>query len=162
MSSGNRCPFGLRDGLNTRGLVKVLRIPDDWRAMTKALSVFLFMASLAPPQSGMREVVYEVDGTAKYANLTLTNKDGGKEQNQVKLPFELKFYAKVGQYLYLSAQKVRVVKPGLHVLDDQQDVVYDGIVGKVYVSIKCSGAVLQEASADAPYGIATAEGKLPD
>jgi hypothetical protein len=87
---------------------------------------------------------------------------GQVRESQVKLPFELKFYAKVGQYLYLSAQKVRVVKPGLHVLDDQEDVVYDGIAGKVHVLIRCSGAVLQEASADVPYGIATAEGKLPD
>lgn len=41
----------------------------------------------------MKEVVYQVDGTAKYANLTLTNKDGDKE-NQVKLPFELKYSGK--------------------------------------------------------------------
>jgi len=90
----------------------------------------------------MKEVVYEVDGTAKYVNLTLTNPQGGKEQNQVKLPFELKFYAKGGQFVYLSAQKVTR--------------------GNVHVLIRCSGAVLQEASADAPYGIATAEGKLPE
>ncbi len=130
--------------------------------MVKALGLFLFLAVLGLPQSGMKEVQYEVDGTAKYANLTLTNKDGGKEQNQVKLPFELHFYAKTGQYLYLSAQKVRVVKPGLHVLDDQQDMLYDGISGNVQVRIRCSGAVIQEASADAPYGTATAEGKVPD
>ena len=76
--------------------------------MKKALGLFVLTAALASPQSGMREVVYQVDGTASYATLTMTNKDGGKEQNQVKLPFELKFYAKIGQYLYLSAQKVRV------------------------------------------------------
>jgi hypothetical protein len=130
--------------------------------VTKALGIVLLVAALAWPQSGTKEVVYEVDGTAKYANLTLTNKDGGREQSQTKLPFELKFYAKGGQFLYLSAQKVRVAKPGLHVLDDQQDIVYDGISGNVHVLIRVSGAVLQEASSDAPYGIATAEGKLPD
>jgi hypothetical protein len=126
------------------------------------MGVVLWMAAaLAWLQSGMKEVVYQVDGTAKYANLTLTNKDGGKEQSQIKLPFELKFYAKGGQFLYLSAQKVRVVKTGLHVLDDR-DVVSDGISGNVHVLIRVSGAVLQEASSDAPYGIATAEGRLPD
>lgn len=130
--------------------------------MKKALGVLLVVAAAASPQSGMKEVVYQVDGTAKYANLTLTNKDGGKEQNQVELPFELKFYAKGGQSLYVSAQKVRVIKTGLHVLDEQQDVVYDGVRGSVHVLIRCSGAVLQQASSDAPYGIATAEGKLPD
>lgn len=130
--------------------------------MTKALSVFLFMASLASPQSGMREVIYQVDGTAKYATLTMTNKEGGKEQNQVALPFELKFYARIGQYLYLSAQKVRATAKVHTSTGDQLVVVYDGIGGNVHVLIRCSGAVLQEASADAPYGVATAEGKLPD
>lgn len=130
--------------------------------MTRAFGILLLAAALGSSQSSMKEVVYEVDGTAKYADLTLTNAQGGREQNQVKLPFELKFYAKSGQFVYLSAQKVKVVKPGLHVLDDEQDVVYDGISGNVHVLIRCSGTVLQEASADAPYGIATAEGKLPD
>jgi hypothetical protein len=130
--------------------------------MTKALGILLFAATLASSQSGMREVVYEVDGTAKYANLTLTNAQGGKEQNQVKLPFELKFYARIGQYLYLSAQKVRVTGKVHTSTGDQLMVVDDGIGGNVHVLIRCSGAVLQEASADAPYGVATAEGKLPD
>jgi hypothetical protein len=129
--------------------------------MAKALGVFLVVALSAWPQ-GMKEVVYQVDGTAKYVDLTLTNKDGGKEQNQIKLPFELRFYARSGQYLYLSAQKVKVVRTGLHVLDDQQDVLYDGVNGNVHVLIRCSGTVLQEASSDAPYGIASAEGRLPD
>ena len=129
--------------------------------MTKALVIALFVA-LASPQSGMKEVVYEVDGTAKYANLTLRNKDGGTEQNQVKLPFELKFYAKSGQFLYLSAQKARATKKVLHASHDEHEVVYDGVVGNVHVLVRVSGAALQEASSAAPYGIATAEGKLPD
>jgi hypothetical protein len=128
----------------------------------KALSVFLFSASLASPQSGMREVVYQVDGSASYATITMTNKDGGKEQNQVKLPFELRFYARIGQYLYLSAQKVRVTGKVHTSTGDHEVVTSDGITGNVHALIRCSGAVLQEASADAPYGIATAEGKLPD
>ena len=127
-----------------------------------ALGVVLFVAALASPQSSMKEVVYEVDGTAKYANLTLRNKDGGTEQNQVKLPFELKFYAKSGQFLYLSAQKVRATKRVPHASHDEQELVYDGVVGNVHVLVRVSGAVLQEASSHAPYGIATAEGKLPD
>jgi hypothetical protein len=128
----------------------------------KSVGLLLLFAALGSPQSGMKEVVYEVDGTAKYANLTLTNKDGGKEQNQVKLPFELKFYAKTGQFLYLSAQKVRVTGKYHTSAGDQLMVVDDGVAGNVHVLIRCSGSVLQEASADVPYGIATAEGKLPD
>lgn len=131
--------------------------------MTKALGLFLLVVALASPQAGVKEVVYDVDGTAKYVNLTTTNQDGGKEQSQVKVPFELKFFAKSGQFLYLSAQKVRVVEAGLHAFNDTPpEVVYDGVAGKVHVLIRVSGTVLQEASSDAPYGIATAEGKLPD
>jgi hypothetical protein len=103
-----------------------------------------------------------VDGTAKYVNLTLTSRDGGKEQRTIKLPFELSFYAKGGQFLYLSAQKARITKTTLHVLGDTQDVVDEGVAGSVHVLIRVGGAVLQEASSDAPYGVATAEGKLPD
>jgi hypothetical protein len=130
--------------------------------MTKALGLLLFVTALASAQSFVKEVVYEVDGTAKYANLTLTNKDGGTEQNQVALPFESHFFAKAGQYLYLSAQKVRVTKKLLHAFDEGPEVVYDGVAGKVHVLIKVSGTVLQEASSDAPYGIATAKGNLPE
>jgi hypothetical protein len=131
--------------------------------MTKALGIFLLVAALASSESGVKEVVYAVDGTAKYANLTMTNQGGGKEQNQVKLPYELKFFAKSGQFLYLSAQKVKVVEAGLHAFNDTPtEVVYDGVAGKVHVLIRVSGTVLEEASSDAPYGIATAEGKLPD
>lgn len=74
----------------------------------------------------------------------------------------MKFYAKTGQFLYLSAQKVRVTGKYHTSAGDQLTVVDDGVVGNVHVLIRASGAVLQEASADAPYGIATAEGKLPD
>jgi hypothetical protein len=130
--------------------------------MTKALGVILFAAALAVPQTTVREVVYEVDGTAKYANLTLTSKDGGKEQHQVKLPFELKFYAKGGQFLYLSAQKGRVTKTVFHASHDEEEVVYDGVGGTVHVLVRVGGTVLQEASSTAPYGTATADGKVPD
>lgn len=41
-------------------------------------------------------------------------------------------------------------------------VLYDGVNGGVHVLIRTAGSVLQEASSEAPYGSATAEGKLPD
>ena len=86
-------------------------------------------------------VVYEVDGTASYATLTVTNEDGGKEQNEVKLPFELKLYARIGQYLYLSAQKVRVTGTVHTSTGDRDIVLYDGVNGGVHVLIKTSGMV---------------------
>ena len=130
--------------------------------MIRTLAIFLGITALALPQSGMKEVTYAVDGTAKYADLTLTNKDGGTDQNQVKLPFEKKFYAKNGQSLYLSAQKVKVFKKVLGTRPDEQELVYDGIAGTVHVLIRVSGAVVGEASSDVPYGIATAKGVLPE
>ena len=126
--------------------------------MTRALGLLLVSAVLASPQSYMKEVVYEVDGTAKYANLTLTTKDGGTEQNQVKLPFELKFFAKLGQPVYLSAQKVKVTRTML----STPEILDDGVSGKVHVLIRISGSLLQEATSDAPYGIATARGIVPE
>src|SRR5229473_6806784 len=104
--------------------------------MTKALGAMLLVVTLASPQSTVLEVVYQVDGTAKYADLTLTNKSGGKEQQHVKLPFELEFYARGGQFLYLSAQKVRVTKTVFSIAGHaEQEVVYDGVAGKVHVLI---------------------------
>lgn len=131
-------------------------------SMPGPLRLALAFAALAWPQSGMKEVVYQADGTAKYANLMLTNPSGGKEQNQVKLPFELKFYAKSGQFLYLSAQKTRVTETVHYPVNDRIVVLDDGVTGTVHVLIKVSGAVLQEASSSSPYGVATAEGKLPE
>lgn len=128
--------------------------------MMKALGIALLTATFVWPQ-GMKEVQYEVDGTAKYVNLTLTNKDGGTEQNQVKLPFELRFYARSGQFVYLSAQKAKAIATVLRPGSDRE-VVYDGIAGTVHVSIKVTGTVLQEATSDAPHGIAKAEGRIPD
>ncbi|HEX4592888.1 MAG TPA: hypothetical protein VH157_01370 [Bryobacteraceae bacterium] len=130
--------------------------------MTKRLGLFLCVAGLASPQSSMKEVEYQVDGTAKYAMLTTRNKDGGTEQNQVKLPFESKFFARGGQFVYLSAQKVKVIATVRNFGRDDQVTIYDGVAGTVHVLIRVTGAVLQEASSNAPYGIATAEGKLPD
>ena len=110
----------------------------------------------------MREVHYEVNGTAKYANLTLTNQSGAKEQNQVKLPYDVKFYAKSGQFLYLSAQKVRVTRPVPLSRFGDLEVLDDGVTGTVHVLIRVSGTAVQEASSASPYGIATAEHKLPE
>jgi hypothetical protein len=130
--------------------------------MTKAWVLAVLSAAIASPQTYVKEVVYQVDGAAKYANLTLTNESGGTEQNQVKLPFELRFYAKTGNALYLSAQKAKATKKVMHVLGDEEEIVYDGVAGNVHVSIRAGGSVLQEASSDAPYGVATAKGVVPD
>jgi hypothetical protein len=129
--------------------------------MSKLFGLLFVAATLTSAQSAVKEVVYVVDGTAKYANLTLT-KNGATEQTQVPLPFESRFFGKAGEFLYLSAQKVRVTKTQLHAFDQPPEEVYNGVAGNVHVLIKVSGTVLQEATSDAPYGIATVRGKLPD
>jgi hypothetical protein len=121
----------------------------------KAFRLLILSAGLAWPQNpGVREVKYEVDGTAGYATLTTTNAQGGKEQHLVLLPFETHFYASPGSFLYLSAQKTRVANHGT--------IVANGASGTVHVLIRVGGKVLQEASSSAPFGIATADGKVPD
>jgi hypothetical protein len=125
--------------------------------MAKALGVLLFMAALGLPQSA-KEVTYEVDGTATYATLTTINQNGGTEQNQVKLPFAVTFYARGGQPVYLSAQKTRVATT----YRGREFVTYDGVTGTVHVLIRVTGAVLQEATSSAPYRIATAKCTLLD
>lgn len=128
----------------------------------KIFRLLMLVASLAWSQSGLKEVRYEVDGTAKYAMLTLTNVEGGKEQHQVKLPFELHFYAPSGSFLYLSAQKTRVVETKRYIGGDEEEILSDGVAGTVHVLIRVGGKVLQEASSSAPHSIATVDGKVPD
>lgn len=124
-------------------------------AIFLAMAVYLVLAFGA--DSYVREVKFEVDGSAKYVTLTATSKNGGTEQNVVQLPYILTFYAKPGTTLYLSAQKTRVVRDTIF----GPQVAADGS-GTVHVLIRAGGAVVQEAESSAPFGIATASGKVPD
>ena len=121
---------------------------------TFPLTVF---ALIAMAESGVREVKFEVYGSAKYVTLTSTSKGGGTAQNTVKLPYNESFFAKPGTFLYLSAQKTRVVRNTIF----GRELEADGS-GTVHVLIRVSGAVLQESEATALFGIATASGKVPD
>jgi hypothetical protein len=109
---------------------------------------------------GLRQIEYEVTGSVHFANVTRKNANGGSEQQQVKLPYNEKFYAPPGNFLYLSAQKARVVKTEDGLMIARTTVVDDGVVGTVHVIIRVAGKVLQEADASAPYGIATASGEI--
>jgi hypothetical protein len=107
----------------------------------------------------VREVEYEITGTVHWVNLTRKNKDGSTEQRQEKLPYRDEFYALPGTPLYLSVQKARITKTEDGMIT-RTTVVDDGIEGTVHVLIRVNGAVLQEAEATAPYGIATASGEV--
>jgi hypothetical protein len=108
----------------------------------------------------LRQIEYEVTGTVHFANVTRKNANGGSEQQQVKLPYNDKFYAPPGSFLYLSAQKARVIKSEDGMMTARTTVVDDGIEGTVHVVIRVGGTLFQEAEATAPYGIATASGEV--
>lgn len=99
------------------------------------------------PQPQIHIVRYEVSGYRvgyhESVSLTYTNESGGSEQNDFdgKSPWVLEMKKPSGSTLYISAQ-------------NKQDT--DPVGVKIYVD----GALLQEASSTAEYGIATASGSV--
>lgn len=130
--------------------------------MKTRAGILAILVSLICSGDGMKRVEYDVDGTAKYANLTCTNEKGGTDQKQVRLPYHDGFYAKGGSFVSLSAQKVRVTRPNPLRVNRDEEVLDDGRDGVVHVVIHVNSIVLQEASADVPFGIALASGKVEE
>jgi hypothetical protein len=99
------------------------------------------------PQPQIHTVRYEVSGYGvgyhESVSLTYTNESGGSEQKDFdgKSPWVLEMMKPTGATLYISAQ-------------NKQDT--DPVGVKIYVD----GALLQEASSTAEYGIATASGSI--
>lgn len=73
---------------------------------------------------------------------TLARANGSTEQLELKLPFEFKFYANAGAFLYLSAQMGRSCE-------------------SIHVEIHADGKLIGEANSSVRYGIATAKGEAP-
>jgi hypothetical protein len=86
-------------------------------------------------------VVYRVTGTTRAASLTIQNANGGTEQRDIGVPWDTSFNAGGGQFLYLSAQNK-----------------WDA--GVVRCDILLDGHVVQSATADAAYGIASCSGHI--
>lgn len=55
-----------------------------------------------------RIVVYEIGGTAKYADVTWNNGAGATEQRRMKFPVRESFYMPLGSTAYIAAQKTVV------------------------------------------------------
>jgi hypothetical protein len=119
----------------------------------------MVFAGLASSQE-RRMVKYEVDGTAKYADITWNNGKGGTEQRQVKLPYEEEFSAPVGMLAYLSAQKAKVTRVEHMPTRDLVEILADGVEGTVTVKVKINYRVIGEAESDAPFGVVKASGKV--
>jgi hypothetical protein len=61
-----------------------------------------FSSSIFAPAS--RQVTYEVSGSASAATLTYQNPQGGTNQSEVRLPWQVSLTFKDGDFAYISAQ----------------------------------------------------------
>jgi hypothetical protein len=122
-------------------------------------ALILLSASSSRPFE-MRMVEYDVDGTAKYANVTFTNGSGSTEQKQVKFPHHDSFPAAVGVLAYVEAQKVKVTAVDKTDILERLKVLADGASGTVHVVIHINSQVRGEATSDAPFGIAKVSAKV--
>jgi hypothetical protein len=105
-------------------------------------------------------IEYDIDGTAKYVDVTWTNGSNGTEQKQIKLPFHESFRGPVGATAYISAQKVKVTRPDPTSIYGNTEVLSDGVHGTVHVVIHIKWKLAGEATADAPFGIAKASARV--
>jgi len=123
-----------------------------------ALPLLVLFGVSPTPSSEAKLVEYDVDGTTKYANTTWNNGAGSMEQKQIRLPFHESFIAPAGTLAYISAQKVKVLSAPR--LNGSVDVLSDGVAGTVHVILHINSQLAGEATADAPFGIAKASGKV--
>jgi hypothetical protein len=104
---------------------------------------------------------YRVDGSVKFAMLTLTSERGDIEQELVPLPFTKGFFPKEGWAVGLTAQKIRVTRldplsaaPSIEVLDGGRN-------GSLHVAIVVNGTTLEEATTSEAFGVASATVRIP-
>jgi hypothetical protein len=103
-------------------------------------------ATSAPPKAeppGSHQIEYVIEGSAGAAGLTYRNAGGGTEQKDVALPAHINFRTAAGAFAYISAQK-------------------KGAGGTVRVEIIVDGITMRQSTSSAPFGIATASGKIVD
>ena len=103
------------------------------------LILFLLACNLSQLDDRAFTVEYVVDGTARSAHVTYTNKDGGTEMENVELPWSKTFQARSGHFLYISAQ-----------------ISYSG--GGVQTEIKANGKTFKEAYLNGAHNIASVNG----
>lgn len=125
---------------------------------TEAPYGVVMLSTTMPPWGSPRQTELRVDGSVKFASLTLTTESGDTEQQLVPIPFSKTFFPKEGWIVGLLAQKALVtrpdplspsVSPTLQVMDD-------GRRGSLHVAIRVNGSVLGEAETSEPFGVASA------
>jgi hypothetical protein len=131
------------------------------RQRTDAPYGVVALASTQPAGGLPRQTEYEVDGTVKFATITMTSETGDIEQRLVPVPFSKEFFPRSGWIIGLLAQKTRVAGPDPLYLDGRLKVKDDGVSGSVHVSIRVSGTILGKAETSDPYGVASATVRVP-
>jgi hypothetical protein len=97
-----------------------------------------------------------VDGTVKYAFVTMTNEKGDTEQELVPVPFSKVFYPREGWIVGITAQKTEVTRPDPLSVRNVIEVLDDGVRGTMHVAIKVSGRLVAEETTSVAYGVASA------
>lgn len=131
------------------------------RQSTDAPYGVVTLASTQPAVGLPRQTEYEVDGTVKFATITMTSETGDIEQHLVPVPFTKEFFPRSGWIVGLLAQKTRVARPDPLYSDGRLQIQDDGIGGSVHVSIRVSGALLGKAESSEPYGVANTTVRVP-
>ncbi len=128
----------------------------------RIIAIFIAVVALAAlAVSGETSFVeYDIDGTAKYVDVTWNSGTGSTEQKRFKLPVHESFRIAPGGMAYVSAQKVRVTRVDPAAVVPKTEVIYDGVQGDVHVAIHINWKLAGEATADAPFGIATASKRV--
>jgi hypothetical protein len=125
---------------------------------TEAPYGVVMLSTTMPPWGAPRQTELRVDGSVKFASLTLTTESGDTEQQLVPIPFSKTFFTKAGWIVGLLAQKALVTRldplspsvgPTLQVMDD-------GRKGSLHLAIRVNGRVVGEAETSEPFGVASA------
>jgi hypothetical protein len=101
-------------------------------------TLLIFVVLLAAC-GGPRPVTYRITGTTGNVDVTLKNASGATEQQNIKPPYELSFDSTGGQSLYVSGQN-------------------KWNAGVVTCEILVDGKLVQTATSNAAFGVATCSG----
>lgn len=91
------------------------------------------------PLTGKHQIVYRISGTARSASITYYNAQGGTEQQDISVPWEIKFDMDYYDFATISAQK-------------------DGEGGTITCEIFDNGRQWLTSTSSAAYGIASCGG----
>jgi hypothetical protein len=119
------------------------------------------LASRMLPIGAPKQTEIRVDGSVKFASLTLTSETGDTEQQLVEIPFSRTFFPREGWIVGLVAQKTPVTRPNPLYVDRRLEVLDNGRDGSLHVEIRVSGRVLAEAATSESLGVVTAITRIP-